>query len=321
MTDSGAETPVEFTTMTFTREFLTIDVPDGWDIQPGGDSPTFVQTTDEAAGSWSFSFEGLQPLVEMSRGDLDVGLFREPAFHTAPSFEDWHQAVVDAASEFATVSEASIEQVDEDEAVDEAGRIVLDDGEVNGLFRTGRVGDQFILFGVTTPNALSDADVETINAITDSIVFDTDRIGDLDHAVDLVYTTSVAGPEINISILAPADWQPNLDSDSLRYDQPLTGARVEVTALPTQGGLDEMVIVAESLGLLDEGLVREDRVDPSGVEYAVLWEGDPDTATNAIIVSDDATNYASLTLIRTARDLIASGPPLVRVMVSSFVIS
>ena len=265
------------TTMTFEREFLTVDVQDGWDVEPGDDSPLNVRTMDQVDAGWVFDGAALDVMVAFSTGDTTISMMREPAFHSAPDLMTWTEAIRDNVAAFGEVSAIEPDDVD---VVDESARFTAESAESSGLFVTGRLRDQLVLVTIETTGEPSPTIVEQVNTMLDSIQLDPGRISDLDDAVDLRFELADG---FGVGVLAPASWVFDPGSgNTLRYTDALTNGVVDITMFASRGGLDEVVDLAGTLDLLTGPLVREDRVDEvSGLTYAVLWDGDPDEAASA----------------------------------------
>lgn len=287
----GADTVAE----SFGGGFLKMDVWPGWEIVDGSSEP--VSVFDEVEGApWAYDPDESEVLVELSSEAAVFAVLRERRFDAVESLAEYRSGMIDTFAE--------IESFKIDSPSTWAGIDGYYTSFSFGSVRTGQVDDQYVsvfAFGIDTDELTSQVD-----AMIENLRFDASVIGPLDHATDLEFSTTAAGPEFAASVLVPASWEQVDGGDSLEFADPLTGSHASITITPSQGGVDAMVDVIMGTDLLSGEPVRTDGND-SGLDYAVLWQGDPSEADLAIIVADDGT-YGVAILVETATQIVGDDP-------------
>lgn len=275
--------------------FVRMDVWPGWEVVNASEVPERdFETLD--AEPWTYDPDESESVVELESGDAVLAVVRERRFGAVDSLTTFRSGMIDTFSE--------IEPFKIDAPQTWAGI----DGNFTsfsfGSVRTGQIDDQFVSvlsFGVD-----DDELTDQVNAMIETIEFDTSVIGPLDHSTLMEFFTSAAGPEFSASIQVPATWQQDEDADGLQFTDPLAGSTTSITITPTQGSVDAMVDLVSSIDLLTGEPARVDS-NVNDLDYAVLWQGEPSEANRAVIVTDDGA-YGAIILVNTAIRIIGDEP-------------
>lgn len=272
--------------------FFAMGVAEGWSVR--GIAPELGRTYEDGENlpydEWRDADQ--HDIAALTDGTVEMTIFREGRYALAPSVFAWDSAILDALS-----IQPNIQVTTEwggGRGNSTRGTI---GGELFARLDTTEVGGQYVAalaLTDTEPGPEVDARIDLMLA---SVVIDAGVIPLLNHSIDLRTEATEAdtgSTPFRIGILAEPDWLGEPDGGTTFVDP--DGDGFSDTLLRLTEGQDFETLIEEDLAANPEWFdvepVAED-VEYDGVPGRIYWEGDPDTATAAILFTNDGVVHAT----------------------------
>ncbi|MFV2038656.1 MAG: hypothetical protein ACC660_00265 [Acidimicrobiales bacterium] len=299
------ENPPSGTTIDVAAGFLTLTLPDGWELIEDPRSE-IAPTVDAVEDVYSFDGDNLQTLVSFSNGNLSVFVANEPRFHTAPDYPTWRDAVLNAWDERGLSRNI---QVPLGWAGGE-GDSVIGRQPAGGFIQIDTVSVDGIHLTATSLSAgdAEDAELAQLRTILADIVVDAGALSPLAHSVDarsFASEEATGSTPFTASFLAPRDWSLQ-DEEGIRYTAPDEASFLQILLqLDTEGMESHIEIELAETGdeFLGPAQVRTG-FNAGAVPVVVVWSGEPGVADAALVTASDGVIFMSTYILSPDPELL-----------------